>query len=275
MRSLFSKVALRPTLASSLARRVLAPRATATAALFKPTAAPVRLFASKVPAKLSVVPAPAPKVSPAAQLQSVRTELAALIEKERDEAGGAMTADHPYAQYVSENKLTITENKKDERIVVSKTIHGYDVTVNFAMSPDPDDGEGEGGEEGADEEGKKKEESGDEQDESYNYSFVTDVKPAGQEGPVFRVFAVSSKENKLYFEGLSMAKTAADVVDFPQVDYNDLSTATQDKIADFMDLLKVDDTFAQFVPAVAAEMSRQGHYDQLTGLHGFLSAARK
>jgi hypothetical protein len=28
---------------------------------------------------------------------------------------------------------------------------------------------------------------------------------------------------------------------FPQVDYNDLPTATQDKIADFMDLLKIDD----------------------------------
>ncbi len=146
----------------------------------------------------------------------------------------------------------------------------FSVTIKFGSSPDPDDNENNDQNENPDQNQSGEESQPEENDNSYSYSFTADVQ-SKDGGAVFRVFAVSSKDGKLYFEGMSCADKVEAVDEYPVLDYNDLPTQTQDKIADFMDLLKIDDEFAQFIPAVAAEMSRVSHYSQIQQIAAFLN----
>jgi len=226
---------------------------------------------SKKPSASASAPAPpatsavAAPADPALQLQTVRSDLESMVKQELDRIRDVVGNDHPYEEYIRTNKLEIKFDAKAEDITLRKSLLGYDVKVQMAQAPDPDQEEGQqaGGEEN--EEPKEPEPGA-----GYTYSFVTDVTTAGTEAPIMRVYGVSSKDGKCYFEGLTIAQSAAQLTDFPAIDYNDLPTETQDKIADFMDLLKIDDEFAQFLPAVAAEMQRQEHVNQLGNLQKFL-----
>jgi len=230
----------------------------------------MRMFASRaapppVPKKASAPPpAPVSNLSPEKKLIAVKDELAALVEAERKNVGDGYDADHPYTKYVKDNGLALKYEQTEQALTLSKAILGYDVKIKFSVHPDGEDGEGEN--EQAPE--NENEDADAEKEDAYAYSFVVDVKPKDAEKTKMRVYAVSAKDGKLYFEGLTVGE-ATEEEEYPAIDYNDLSTAMQDKLADFMDLLKIDDEFAQFVPAAAAEMQRQNVSDQLTALGKF------
>jgi len=237
--------------------------------------ASVRAFATKSGSKKSAAAAPPPPppepepVDPVKQLPALRKELASLVDKDLERVIKPPGEEHPYAKYVSEHKLDIALDAKQEQVTIKKSILGYDLKVQFTQSPDPEDNEANEENEQEDAEGEEEKKSKDEFD-GFNYSFLVDVKPTGTSGPTMRVFAVSSKDSKCYFEGLTLADTDAQLTDYPAIDYNDLSVEAQDKLADFMDMLKVDDELAQFIPAAAAETHREGHITQLSKLKKFL-----
>jgi len=195
---------------------------------------------------------------------------------------------------MKENKITLSENSDRSGVVLTKSTKGYDCRIQFNDTADEDmeaDKEGEEEEEveedAAAEEKESEEEKEDEGDKPEKHTFSVDLKPANKDGPAMRLYCIASKDEKLYFEGLSFAKTwenfdiadKSDVTasvspspDIDHVEFEYLNEETQDKIADFMDLLKIDDELARFVQATAIESQRKKHVSALQKLESFMKA---
>jgi len=177
-------------------------------------------------------------------------------------------------KYIRENKVTLNETTKEGAIVMTKTVRGYDLRITFAEEVDQDEEDNEGEEKDEDENKEF------ELEQTGKYTFTVDLKPHGKESPAMRIYSVSAKDEKLYFEGLSFADSWAEIdkeaqseqASIDHVQYDDLAEETQDKIADFMDLLKVDDYLAKFIQAAAAESKRKTHIRVLQKLEKFLKA---
>jgi len=159
---------------------------------------------------------------------------------------------------------------------MTKTTRGYDVRIIFNEEVDEDEED--------DAEEKEADENKEEEDlqPTGKYSFTVDLKPHLKESPAMRIYSVSGKDEKLYFEGLSFASSWAEFdkamkaetgpATTDNVEYDDLAEDTQDKIADFMDLLKIDDFLAKFIQAAASESKRKNHVRVLEKFEKFLKA---
>jgi len=194
-------------------------------------------------------------------------------------------SDSPYNNYIRDNKLTLTDDKKGT-VTITKTIKGYDVRVILQDTADEDEDEDEDkldekdeNENEANEEEGKEENENEESDDSPKYSFTVDLKPTGKSSPTMRFFCIAAKNEKLYFETLAFSNTweeldkdDMDVEMIDPVDFEHLSDKTQDKISDFMDLLKIDDEFARFVQATALEYQRIRYVRSLQKLENFMKA---
>jgi hypothetical protein len=213
-----------------------------------------------------------------------------------------------YETYVKELKMSITPGDANGTVRATRTQNGYDVAIRFNENADEDEPEEiekdaeeetEATEEGqrgaADADVEDRDPVQDEQvttnslDGVTKHSFDVDLKPAGKTGPVMRVHAVAGKDERLYIEGLSFYRTTADVEadDRAQeavvngepsnaksnatfLEYDLLPEYVQDKLADMLDLLRIDDQTARFVQTCAAASARRTHTKKLDLLQAFL-----
>jgi len=233
----------------------------------------VRMLATRAgaagpPAVKKTAPPPEPTIA------DTKAGLAALAANELKNLE-APAADHPYAGYIKEHGITVDWDFKSDIITVKKSKNGYDIRVLFNTTSSLDEDGMNEDEEGEKEENEENQDDNEDDDRPQQFPLMVHVSKAGK--TPLRVHGLVGKDGKLYFEGFTVGdddykevKELSEEFSLPyRIEYNDMSTELQDKLADFMDHLRIDDEFAQFVPAVINEQMRGAMHRNLAKLIDF------
>eukprot|EP00823_Brevimastigomonas_motovehiculus_P004060 TRINITY_DN259_c0_g1_i1.p1 TRINITY_DN259_c0_g1~~TRINITY_DN259_c0_g1_i1.p1 ORF type:complete len:251 (-),score=66.10 TRINITY_DN259_c0_g1_i1:151-903(-) len=223
-----------------------------------------------------------PQQKPAAtpkpvSLKTIKKDLIDLLEEEQKSYPGPQPTDD-YMKYIKEKEFKITQSD-DKQICIVKESNGYSMKIKFSEDRDPAD-EDEVDEKELEEEEETKNPKAQEENEEENeedddadaeFTFKVDlVNKDKSEAGTMRVSCVATPET-MYITNLCVG-TEAELEKMVPIDFDAFSDPLQDKIADFLDKLGIDDEFAQFVYTCAFEHKRQRFVNALDSVRKFVKS---
>jgi len=174
-----------------------------------------------------------------------------------------------YGDLVTKLNAQVVQDNKTREISISFKNHGYLIRARIAES------------EIEEEEQELPQDDSEDKSEQFTYptqKFFVDVRTENKDSLVFRLHALAEKDGKLYFERVVVGKSVEEldtkndlaILNRPGINFDDLSEDLQDRLADFMDHLKVDDDLARLVQLTSGEFRRRNHLNNLLQLNTFV-----